>query len=508
MSAPSKRYLYIWLPRLSLDRLARAEDVRLNGPFVTCREERGAFRVVNANPSAREQGIGPGASLADARALCPDLLSEPVDPQSEVALLRALRRWCDRFTPSVAVDEAPLTKGDNPDGLQLDVSGATHLFGGEDGLLNELAAGLADLQLSARLAVADTPSAAKAWAKFGAKHGRSTSIPVGESKAYCAKLPVESLESSASYDLRRAGLQTIGQLYDIKSIELNRRFGLDVCTRLDKMLGRHPEPLRLLAMSRPFATRMTLPEPIMHTESVQALLTRLCTSLLARLEREGLGARGFALSVWGPDEDCKTLETGFARPTHNVRAVARQFARPLDALQMPFGVERLRLQACAVAATHPRQGVLDENGAAQDAMDRLITLLGNRVGFDSVRTPSPSQSHLPERECTSVGVTMAGVDTPDWPARRAHRPLRLFAPERIHTLEPGDPPRRFEWRRTVYDRASVSAPERIAPEWWSDRPGPLRDYWRVATHQGQTLWLSSRPTLPHERDWSVAGVFA
>ena len=492
--AVSRRHLYIWLPCLSLDRCVRADDPRLDGPFATTRQARGAFRIVDTNRHAREAGVVNGAALADARALCPDLLSEPVVPSAEAALLRALRRWCDRFTPSVALDA--------PSGLHLDVSGAAHLFGGEGALLEQLRSGLEDLRITARIAVAGTHGLAKAWAMFG----EGEIVPAGETRAWLGRCPVEVFGPDTAYKLRRLGLRRVAQLYDFSSLDIAKRFGVELQTALDRMLGRQAQPLALAPLTRPFATRMTLPEPILHIEAVQGLIGRLYTGLLARLEREGLGARSFGLSLWGPDGDAHSLDVGFARPTRDVDAVSRQFARPLEGLSLPFGTERLRLEARDIAPVQARQISLDEDAGALDAVDQLVTVLGNRVGFDRVRRPAPSQSHLPDRECASVSVREASHA--DWPVARSQRPLRLFAPERVRTVEPGDPPRRFEWRRTVYDRAGVSKPERISPEWWSEDPGPLRDYWRVDTQQGRTLWLASNPTLPHGRDWSVAGVFA
>ena len=495
-----KRFLYIWLPQLPLDRRVRLDDPRLGGPFATVREARGAWRVVNANTLAREGGVCVGAGLADARALCPDLLSEPCNPVAEDLLLRALRRWSDRVSPTVALD--------SPEGLRIDISGVAHLSGGEAPLLARLQAELADLRITAVLAVADTPAAAKAWAKFG-PHGSGAAriVEHGGTRLACEGLPVEALESDASHDLRRAGLRTIGQLYGFGATELTRRFGLDLCTRLDRMLGRAPDPLSATQLSRPFATRMTLPEPLMQHEALQGIIARLCAAVIARLEQHGVGAREFVLSVTGPDGDVHHRATGFARPTREVAAVQRGFARVIETLDLPFGAERFRLEARAVQPLVPRQSGLDSHGDVQDALDHLFSLLGNRIGFDRLRRPAPCASHLPERECQSVGVVQA-ESVSAWPSNRPHRPLRLFAPERVRELDPGDPPRRFEWRRQVYERIGVSGPERVSPEWWSDTPGQLTDYWAVDTQQGPRLWLCSKPGRAAARDWAVSGVFA
>ena len=48
----------------------------------------------------------------------------------DAALLRRLAEWCLRYAPLAAVDP--------PDGLWIDVTGSTHLHGGETRLLRDL----------------------------------------------------------------------------------------------------------------------------------------------------------------------------------------------------------------------------------------------------------------------------------------------------------------------------------------------------------------------------------
>ena len=98
------RILSIWLPQLPLDRLTRHGDPRLAGPFAVIAEEKNAWRVTHANDAALKGGVVAGQALADARAICPDLLPEPSDPVREDLLLRALWRWADALSPRVSLD--------------------------------------------------------------------------------------------------------------------------------------------------------------------------------------------------------------------------------------------------------------------------------------------------------------------------------------------------------------------------------------------------------------------
>ena len=73
------------------------------------------------------------------------------------------------------------------------------------------------------------------------------------------------------------------------------------------------------------------------------------------------------------------------------------------------------------------------------------------------------------------------------------RPLRLLeSAEEITVIYavPEGPPSQFRWRRVLYRVSRFEGPERIAPEWWRDRPGTrLRDYYKVEVQNGCRFWL-------------------
>ena len=86
----------------------------------------------------------------------------------------------------------------------------------------------------------------------------------------------------------------------------------------------------------------------------------------------------------------------------------------------------------------------------------------------------------------------AGAPLRDCPPL-TERPLRLLdPPEEICVLYavPEGPPAQFVWRRVTHRTTRYQGPERIAPEWWHDRPGTrLRDYFKVEDDAGRRYWL-------------------
>lgn len=139
------------------------------------------------------------------------------------------------------------------------------------------------------------------------------------------------------------------------------------------------------------------------------------------------------------------------------------------------------------------------------------------------RAPAPPR---PAQPPARPAPTLAAVAPPLIPAAASPplpaapplspRPIRLFdPPEEIRVLYavPDGPPAQFVWRRQTLRAARFAGPERIAPEWWRDRPGVrLRDYFRIEDEHGRRLWIF-REGMPGDGRggaprWFLHGVFA
>ena len=129
----------------------------------------GAYNAL-VNAASVGQGLFPGLGLADARAICPHLLTLSAAPNKDQQALLDLARWAScRYSPTLNAD------GD--DGLWLEVSGVPHLFGGERALLADLARRLSRLGFTARLALAETLGGAHALARYARA---PVIVPAGE----------------------------------------------------------------------------------------------------------------------------------------------------------------------------------------------------------------------------------------------------------------------------------------------------------------------------------------
>ncbi len=461
--------------------------------------------------SALALGIMLGLTLADAQARVPELVVFDTDAQADQDWLERLADGCGRYTPMVAADA--------PDGLLLDITGCTHLHDGEAGLLGDVEQRVARLGLTMRHALASTPEAAHALARF-------QSVPAHDEAAAVRRLPVAALrlEPEAETALRRAGLKTIADLADRPAAPLAARFGTDVPTKLARLLARQSRPLSprrpmaMLVVERRFA------EPVARTVYAMEQLTALGAEAGARMEEAHQGGRRFEARFFRTDGLVQMLFVETSLPVRDPAVMMRLFAERIDSLNDPldpgFGFDLIRLSVPVTETLASSQLQLEGGSVAEAEIAALIDRLATRLGPGRIRRLVPRDTHIPEQACLALPVTGA-ARAGEW--RRAEpgdppmRPLHLFDPPQLIEMEavaaPDDPPRRFRWRRKVHDIRLHEGPERIAHEWWrrKDGRGLTRDYYRVEDARGRRFWIFRHGLADSEKAdpaWYLHGLFA
>ena len=449
-----------------------------------------------ANRAGLEAGAQPGMRLADARALCPQITVRPSDPAGDLAFLESLAVWAQRWGPWSALDP--------PDGLVVDITGAAHLFGGEEALIADAARALARRGLVARLAIA--PTAGAAWAL--AHHGPAQAILAAGDNAEVrlGELPVAALrlDDDVLLLLRRLGLKRLSDLSGIARPALARRFrnrrsaAANPLIRLDQLLGRLPEPLLPVIAHHPLLAQRRLVEPIRHRELLDRVVTDLAEDIARMLEGMALGARRLELGLWKVDGEVVIRRLEMAAASRDPAHICRLFAARLDDIDAGFGFELVRLRAPwtePLALAQSSWGGQDFEAAAQDhgtSLAACIDRIAVRLGEAAVSRPVAYPSHIPERAQRWRPPLEAPLLSQGTLAFH-NRPLKLLdraEPIAVLYATPGGMPRRFRWRGAVHEIERAEGPERIAPEWWREKSGVrLRDYYRIEDGEGRRYWI-------------------
>ena len=522
-----RRILSLWLPHLPIDRIKRQmgngnEDVDKTLHVVVAKQSN-ALQIYALDETAARSGLSIGLPLANARAICPELVVFDADEAADRKTLDDIADWCDRFTPLVALDL--------PHGLYLDITGCAHLFGGEAALLQTVTGALTKRGFAVSAAIASTSVCARTLTRYVS--GKIVACG-GEAKAVAA-LPVAALGAEAAIvsGLRRAGLKTIGDVAARARHEIAARFGADFTAHLEHALGHGDAPISPRKPLPDYIVEKRFPEPVATENVIAANLSALSVMLIAAMDKQGKGARRLEASFFRTDGAVRTIAVDTGRPVTRGEMIDRLFRERLEALNDPldpgFGFDLIRLSASRTEIVVQQQRDLDASVHDNDALAALIDRIAARIGGKRVVVHLPQDTHIPESAALAMPAQhhLAAAVQASWPDRIESepplRPLRLFErPELIKVpfaTVPDGPPHQFTWRRVTHTVARVEGPERIAMEWWKQSGAVLtRDYFRIEDQTGLRFWIFRDGLYESERageegepvpvKWFVHGLFA
>lgn len=494
---------------------------RLNGrpeepPVVYAGRRDNGMRLLALEEGAETAGLKCGQGLAEARAICPNLIVIEEDPAADRRFLEALGDWCDRYTPLVGLDGA--------DGLFLDITGCAHLFGGEEAMLKDILTRLTQMGMAVQGAISGSPGLSSALARFDANR----IVGDGETETVLAPLPVTALrlDDSTVQALHKVGLKQVGDLMEAPRAPLARRFGPRLLLRLDQARGEDEEAISPRRPVAQLSAERRLTEPVVAQDDILALTAQVAHALQPGLEARGAGGRVFDLVLFRIDGKVFHLSAGTARPLRDPNRIARLFAERLNAvrdeLEAGFGFEILRLNVLHHETFDSLQSDFAGDDRQQGSLADFVNQVSARLGPECLRVSQLRESHVPERavlplpaldhalsrkplpEAAPLGLT--------WPS--LERPVRLFNhPEPLETFAveiPDGPPMRFRWRRLTHKVLRAEGPERLAAEWWIDgEEAPARDYFRLESDCGQRFWVYRQgfygDIVPR---WFMHGIFA
>jgi protein ImuB len=485
------------------------------------------------NAAAADLGLRIGMPLADARAMYPTLIVDHADDTADHRLAEAVTDWLGRYTPLVGLSP--------PGGMMLDITGCAHLFGGEEAMRKDIGRRLAVQGFKSRIAIAGTPGAAWAFARFGDKR----IVADEELRETLLPLPLAALRIDADKidALTRVGLKKIADIVDRPRAPLAARFGAHLLRRLDQALGHEEEPIVPRLPLPPYIAERCFAEPITHEDYILQTIEHLASELARRMEERGEGARALQVTLYRVDGAVRRLSVATSKPLRDTRALCRlfkeRFSTLVDELDPGYGYDVIRLSVTTAEKATIAQRDIVASATGSDDIAHLIDRMGVRFGLTRVLRFAMSDSHIPEFAVTSAPANHPPPPRTYPPPRageRDHRaamvegvaelrkqdsagptrPLRLFdRPEEIAAIAevPDGPPARFNWRRVHHEVARTEGPERIAMEWWRDEAGrPLtRDYFRVEDNHGRRFWLYREGLFGHETAqprWFVHGLFA
>jgi protein ImuB len=527
--APQSRFLALWFPFLSTDRLhrqrARSPSARqaegapteqigsLSKPLVIVEKVKGALRLAAADPAARALGLSPGLTLADARARVPDIEVCETAPEADRRMLERLADACDRFTPLVGLD--------GRGGLMLDIAGCVHLFGGEAAMLKDIAGKFETAGFKTFAAIASAPDTSRAMAQFGS----GGIVAEGSEEQAVRLLPLAALGLGAEIEngLARAGLRSIGDVAARPRGPLVARFGPELAYRLDLVMGRRRSSITPRRTVGDIIVEKRFGEPIGYEEDIRACLRHLAGQAGELLQERGKGGRLFEAAFFRADGKVTRIPVETARPSRDPAALMRLYDAKLEGLADPldpgFGFDLIRLSVIFSETLVPEAQELSSKGVPTEEASALVERLSARFTPEQVVRFVSRDTHIPERAAEAIPALSSEQSAITWVVQDSGepplRPLFLFTPP--HAIDvtasvPDGPPHRFFWRRVEHAIVKAEGPERIAQEWWRDAGQAMtRDYFRLEDTAGRRFWVYREGLYGMEVTnprWFLHGIFA
>lgn len=498
-----KRFVSIWFRYLLTDR----EAIRLKSlrelPVAFTEPDHGRMLVMALNKNAEDCGVKHGMTAADARVIAPGIQLFENKPGRNIKLLKGLAEWCLRYTPLVMVDP--------PDGLLLDVTGCTHLKGGETEFLRDMVSRLRALGYNSRPGMADTIGCA--WAVARCAEAGLIVPPGGQRNALIPLSPSAlRLNTDLLIKLNQLGFYQVGSFIHLPKSVLKRRFGASIILRLYQALGQEAEFLLPLKEPVPYSERVSLLEPITTRPAIEQTVHAVIDGLCKRLYGEGLGLRSAVLTYLRIDGKSFQLTIGTNHPSQRTDHIFRLFELQLDQVAPELGIELFILDAPKTEPASDKQNLLWNGKPAADSQHvaEMLDNIAARVGTANIHRYLPQENYWPERAAGNT-ADLTEIPASEWRDDK-NRPTQLLdPPEAIEAmaLTPDYAPRQFVYRNQRHIIVSADGPERISHEWWVE-DGGYRDYYVAEDEEGMRYWLFGTPNeLPGQtRRWFIHGYFA
>jgi protein ImuB len=449
-------------------------------------------RVLLADAQAQAGGVQAGMSAGTALSVLPGVQLHPRSQAQEAALLQRLALALLRYTPSLVLQ---------PDGLWLEVSRTTRLFGGVRALAQAVLATARDCGVSEiHAAAAPTATAAGLKARLNAPRESLDALPLALSLAALGQ------NERLAQLLHGIGCRTLGDVRALPATGLQRRGGAALLQTLARAHGQAPDPQPVYEPPLQFSQSLELAHRADDAAMLVFAAQRLVEPLAGWLALNWLAATRLSLhlrherSLRAEPLPPTVLVIELGRPSREAAQILLLLRERLQRLALPAPVYAMTLTLDAAQAHAGEGGALwpELPDAKRDAQGfaALLDRLTARLGAERVKGLALHDDHRPECAMRWVAASAAHESTPF--GLSLSKPS---APVPALRQAQGDP--------------SIPQGERAAPRptWLLPKPEPLTEHQGQPVHEGQALqlltaaerieagWFDGQPVA---RDYHVA----
>ncbi len=498
----SKRFVAIWFCHLKTDWMIRHQPELKEIPFVLASPQRRRMIITEVSALAKTKGLYAGMIVADAKITFPNV--QVFDDKIELAdkLLNKLAIWSVKYTPVAAIDL--------PNGLILDISGCTHLWGSEEAYLKDIISKLKGLGYHIRAAMADTIGTAWAVSRFGKE---KAIIKHGEQREALMVLPPAALriQSNIADQLQKLGFYQVKSFMKMQRSALRRRFGEHLLLRLDQALGNKDEIIKPVIPVEAYSERLPCLEPIQTATGIEIALQKLLEALCGRLQKESKGLRTATFKCYRVDDNIEQIKIRTNHPSNSTKHLFKLFEIKIATIEPALGIELFIIEAMKTEDVQSSQQTFWTMNSSLECREvaELLDNLENNFGNNIIHRYLPAERHLPEHSI-KLATSLKEKPTTEWRTDKLRPPHLFNNPQLIEVTAPIPDyrPMNFRYNGKLHKVIKADACERIESEWWLNKERH-RDYYIVQTEEGKCYWLFRLGHYDDNRnpEWFVHGFF-
>lgn len=436
-------------------------------------------------------------------------------PVSDLKLLRAIARRCFNLTPFVGIESnlkrLDLEKSILTRGLILDMTGTSRLFPSEERLAAKIKSELSKNNVDSCLAFAPTIGSAWAFSRFSKE---KIYINKGFIRDELYPLPLRALRISEKEfeSLQETGLSTFKDLFKLSYKDIGHRFGENVFLRLNQILGRIEEPLRLLKLSEQISVKRNFDIPLGSKELVSRWVNIILEDLFKKLKNRILHANAYEIYFLLENKSIITRNISLYLASSNYSHITSVIETNIENITFNQGVITIKITALDLKPpTESQSDIFNPKSIQYDqekSLAEYLNLVSQKIGKENIKKATFLDSYMPEKSYAFTPLDKAVKE--GCPAYMKDRPSTIFPkPQAVSAIAmlPDKAPSRLNIKGEHLRILKGFGPERINYEWWNsnlNEANLYRDYFKVLDEKGRWLWLY-REAETHK--WFLHGIW-
>ena len=418
----------------------------------------------NVSVRARELGIRPGMTIAQARAVSSDLVvvhrSNAAESSAHSALLDA------------AESVSPVVESGASGCVWLDLAGLNRIYRSEEEIAAELTRCVRKVGMQTAVGIA----ANKELAHLAARCGGVRVIEAGREREFLNWLPLDMLDLGKSdrgddleTTLARWGMRRLGELARLSPDAVGTRLGRRGVELVRLARGGSHAPLVPRRRAEFFTETIELEYGIENLEPLGFVMRTMLERLAERLSLRGLVAGDITLAFGMSGHRSFSRRVAVAAPSNDVRAILTLINLNLEAAPPEAAVESIRVE---IAPRVPRPAQTDmfiPPSPAPDKLQTTIARLAALCGPGNVGAISAENSHRPEAMRLDPFAPPAPPPIPEnAPAKNVTQlVIRAIRPAReIEVMCSREIPEFVRGENLGARVISIAGPWRRDGEWW------------------------------------------